>query len=556
MQMDETFDLVVVGSGAAGLTAAVVAAQRGLSVLLVEKGTRFGGTTARSGSGAWIPNNPHMAPSGFADSVEQAQAYLRALMGDFYDAGKIGAYLRGAPEMVRFLEAHSAVRFENWYSSDYEPWRDGAARGRSIGAVTFDGRRLGKHLALVAPGLSTLTIFGGMQVAYADVARFGAALRNGRDFVYTAARVGRYVGDRIVHGRTTRLVCGNALIAGLLLSAIEKGVTLWRSTPMVRLISEDGAVKGVVVERDGKEHSITARRGVVLASGGYGGNDAMRRAFLPLADAGWSLQPETNTGDGLRAGQQTGGHIVSDNAANGIWAAISTMVDGQGRRLNYPHVFRDRAFPGFVMVDRSGHRFANEGSSYQSLGNVMIQKNIRSAWLICCHAALRTYGMGHVKPMPLPYKPYIRNGYLKTAATIPALAERLGIDPATLAATLDRFNRFAREGQDPDFHKGKDGYSAEQGDPTHRPNPGVGPLESGPFYAVELTPGEFSTINGLETDASARVTGAQGQPVPGLYAIGVDANSLFRGTYPGSGASIGPGMTFGYVAAMHAASRF
>ncbi|MDZ4327672.1 MAG: FAD-dependent oxidoreductase [Pseudomonas sp.] len=552
MNMEQTFDLVVVGSGAAGLTAAVTAAQRGLSVLLVEKGTQFGGTTARSGAGAWIPNNPHMTPSGFSDGLEQADTYLRALMGSYYDADKIKAFLGTAPDMVRFLEAHSAVRFENWYSSDYEPWHAGAARGRSIGAAPFDGRRLGKNLQLVAPGLSTLTIFGGMQVAYADVARFGTALRNPSDFLYTALKVGRYVRDRIVYGRTTRLVGGNALIAGLLLSAIENGVTLWRSTPMRRLSVKDGMVCGIVVERDGQECLVTARRGVVLACGGYGGNEAMRREYLPLADAGCSLQPEINTGDGLHAGRHRGGHIVRDNAANGIWAAISTMVDSKGQRLHYPHVFRDRAFPGFVMVDRTGKRFANEGSSYQSLGNVMIEKNIRSAWLICTHAALRTYGMGHVKPMPLPYKAYIRNGYLKTAATIGELAKLLGIEPAALCATVDRFNGFASQGQDPDFHKGEDGYSAEQGDPAHKPNPGVGPVDSGPFYAVELVPGDFSTINGLETDSSARVLDTQRRAIPGLYAVGVDANSVFRGTYPGSGASIGPGMTFAYIAALHA----
>jgi succinate dehydrogenase/fumarate reductase flavoprotein subunit len=554
MNNENVFDLVVVGSGAAGLTAAVVAAQRGLSVLVVEKAPLVGGTTARSGSGAWIPNNPHMAPSGFSDSVEQADIYLRALMGKYYDAQKIGAYLRHAPDMVRFLEAHSEMRFENWYSSDYEPWHPGAARGRSIGAVTFDGRRLGKHLPFVAPGLDTLTIFGGMQVAYADVAHFGTALRSPRAFAYTAAKVARYIADRVVHGRTTRLVGGNALVARLLLSALEKGVTLWRSAPMVRLVADDAGVQGAVVARDGKVVAVTARRGVVLATGGYGGNDAMRRAFLPLADAGWSLQPETNTGDGIQAGSRAGGNVVGDNAANGIWAAISAMKDAHGRRVLYPHVFRDRAFPGFLMVDKAGRRFVNEGASYQALGNVMIEKDIRSAWLICNHAALRTYGMGHVKPMPLPYKSFIRNGYLKTAATIPVLAERLGIDPATLGATVERFNRYARNGVDPDFHKGGDGYSAEQGDPTHTPNPAVGPVAPGPFYAIELVPGEFSTINGLETDASARVLGVDGRCVPGLYAVGVDANSVFRGTYPGSGASIGPGMTFGYVAALHAAA--
>lgn len=554
MQESDAFDLVVVGSGAAGLTAAVVAAHRGLSVLVVEKAALVGGTTARSGSGSWIPNNPHMAASGLPDSPEKADTYLRGLMGRYYDPDKVGAYLRHAPEVIRWLEANTAVRFQCWFSIDYEPWREGAARGRSIGAVDFDGRRLGRDLATIAPGIPSLTLFGGMQVAYVDVPRFGTALRNPADFAYTASKVARYVRDRALHGGPTRLVCGNALIGALLLTARQKGVTLWRSTPMVRLIVDGGAVRGVVVARDGVERSIGARRGVLLATGGYGGNDAMRRRFLPLADAGWSLQPESNTGDGLLAGEQAGGRVVDDNAANGIWAALSTTVDARGRRDLYPHTFRDRAFPGFVMVDRAGQRFVNEGVSYQALGNVMIAKRMRSAWLICCHESLRRYGMGHVKPMPLPYGPYVRSGYLKTAPTIPALATVLGIDPATLAATVERFNAHASEGRDPDFHKGEDGYSAEQGDPTRKPNPCLGPVAPGPFYAVELVPGEFSTINGLETDACARVLGAAGRPIPGLYAAGVDANSVFRGTYPGSGASVGPAMTFGYVAALHAAA--
>lgn len=553
MAVEEAFDLVVVGSGAAGLTAAVVAVHRGLSVLVVEKAELFGGTTARSGAAAWIPNNPHMAPNGLADSPEQAESYLRDLMGNYYDAGKLGAYLRNAPEMVRMIEANSAVRFDNWHSLDYEPWRKGAARGRSIGAAEFDGRRLGRDLALVSPGISSLTIFGGMQVAYADVAHFGTALRDPRAFTYTARKVGRYISDLLLYGRATRLVGGNALIGALLLTAREKAVTLWRSTPMVRLMIGDGAVRGIVVKRDGEEQFISARRGVVLASGGYGGNDAMRRTFLPLAEAGWSLQPQGNTGDGLTAGEAAGGHIVGDNAANGIWAALSTMMDAHGQRLHHPHIFRDRAFPGFVMVDPTGHRFVNEGASYQDLGNVMIRKDIHSAWLICGHEALRQYGMGHVKPSPLPYKSYIRNGYLKTGATIPALAEQLGIAAGVLSATVERFNRLARDGRDTDFHKGEDRYSADQGDPAHKPDPTLGPVETGPFYAVEIKPGEFSTINGLETDASARVIGPGGRPVPGLYAIGVDANSVFRGTYPGGGASIGPAMTFGYIAALHAA---
>ncbi len=554
MDEESTFDLVVVGSGAAGLTAAVVAAHRGLSVLVIEKAETFGGTTARSGAVAWIPNNPHMAAAGLPDSPEQADDYLRDLMGSFYDEAKIGAFLKHGPDMVSMMETHSALRFDNWHSLDYEPNRKGAARGRSIGAAEFDGRRLGKDLARISPGLPSLTIFGGMQVAYADVAHFGTALRNRAAFLYTARKVGRYIRDLLRHGRPTRLVGGNALIGALLFTARKKGVTLWQSAPMQRLHIEGRAVRGVILCQNGKERLVLARRGVILASGGYGGNEAMRHTFLPLTVPGYTLQPGTNVGDGLMAGEQVGGQIVPNNVANGIWAALSTMEDRRGNPLHHPHIFRDRAFPGFLMIDPTGRRFVNEGTSYQDLGNVMIRRNMRSAWIICCHDALRTYGLGHVKPAPLPYKNYIRNGYLKTAPTIAALVDQLGINATIFAETIDRFNIFARIGQDPDFHKGEDAYTVEQGDSMHYPNPAVGPVEPGPFYAVEVRLGEFCTVNGLETDSSARVLDAEARPVAGLYAVGIDANSLFRGAYPGGGASIGPSMTFAYIAAMDAAN--
>jgi succinate dehydrogenase/fumarate reductase flavoprotein subunit len=555
MQMDNPeFDLVVVGSGAAGLTAAVVAAHRGLSVLLVEKAAHFGGTSAMSGGAAWIPNNPQMGASGLSDSREQAETYLQGVIGDYFDAEKVGAFLRAGPEMVGFLEANTAVHFENWQSIDQQPWHNGAARGRTIGISTFDGRRLGATQALIAPDLPAHTIFGGMQVSYADLGHFVAALHNARDFLYTGLKIGRYAYDRVRHGRSTRLVGGRSLIASLLYSALAKKVTLWRSAPMLRLSMEGGRVIGIVIERGGQEQAVTARRGVVLASGGYGRNQAMRKQYLPRADPAWSLQPDTNVGDGIDAGKRAGGKIVRDNAANATWAAISVMHGADGGRLSYPHDLRDRAFPGFMMIDPDGRRFVNEGTSSQLLGNAMIERGLDSAWLICDHIALRRYGVGHVKPMPMPYKSYVANGYLKSATSIVGLAELLGMDGPTLSATTERFNMFAREGLDADFCKGEDGFSAEQGDPQHQPSPSLGPIEQGPFYAVQLYLGDFATSNGLETDASARVLDISNQPIPGLYAVGNDENSVFRGTYPGGGASIGPAMTFGYVAALDASA--
>ena len=547
-----TTDLLIIGSGATGLTAAVVAAHHGSSVLVVEKEPVIGGTSALSGAAAWIPNNPHMAPNGLDDSPEQARQYIKSIMGNYFDAAKTDAFLKSGPEMIDFMETNSAVKFDNWHSLDYEPWRDGAARGRTVGGAIFDGRRLSaEDLAAIAPNLPALTIFNGMQIAFADVPQFANVLRSFQNFRYTAGKVARYFRDRLVHGRTTRLPGGTGLVAALLLSAREKGVAIWPASPMQRLITDDHGVCGAIIHKDNEEVEVFARRGVILASGGYGANEAMRRTYLPLADAGWSLQPKGNVGDGIKSGEKAGGHLITDNASNAIWAAISSMHEN-GRRHDYVHNLRDRAFPGFLMVDQTGHRFVNEGVSYQALGNVMNEKELGSVWLICDHASLRRYGMGHAKPSPLPYQRYVRNGYLNVGRTVEALAKRIGLEPDVLARTVERFNRYAEVGEDPDFHKGEDDYTAAQGDLEHQPNPALGPLRAGPYYAVELVRGEFCTVNGLQTDPSARVVSRDGSPIPGLYAIGIDANSIFRGTYPGGGSSIGPGMTFAYIAATDA----
>jgi succinate dehydrogenase/fumarate reductase flavoprotein subunit len=293
------YDVIVVGSGAAGLTAAIVAAKANLRVLLIEKTPYFGGTTALSGGGVWIPNNPHMADNGLDDSFEKADQYLRNVMGNFYDARKIGAFLRNGPDMVRFMEANSWVRFAGGATSDYEPWQEGASFGRTMGTPSYDGRKLGKDFALLRPALDQLGAFGGMQIGSEDISYFANVLRSPKAFVYSGLKFFRYISDRIFHGRATRVVNGNALAAELIHSARDSGVTLWNASPLKKLLVEDGAVHGVVVSRNGCDQTVRASRGVILASGGYGANQAMRRENVPLADDGWSLQPEGNEGDGI-----------------------------------------------------------------------------------------------------------------------------------------------------------------------------------------------------------------------------------------------------------------
>jgi succinate dehydrogenase/fumarate reductase flavoprotein subunit len=279
----------------------------------------------------------------------------------------------------------------------------------------------------------------------------------------------------------------------------------------------------------------------------------MRRENVPMADAGWSLQPEGNNGDGIRLGQQAGGMFVRENIENGIWAPMSSMIAKNGQRVNFSHIMLDRHRPGFIVVDQHGRRFVNEGSSYQAFGKAMHEKGIGSAWLIGTHKAIRRHSMGLAKAAPLPLRSYLANGYLKKASSIGELAKKIGLDPQVLIKTVETFNRYADNGKDLDFRRGEDGYSAIQGDPENKPNPSMGALRKGPFYAIELHPGELSTLNGLATNEHAQVLTETGDVVNGLYAVGVDANSVFSGAYPGGGASLGPTMTFAYIAANHIA---
>lgn len=546
-------DIIVVGSGAAGLTAAIVAAESKLSVLVLEKTGYFGGTTAVSGGGLWIPCHAHLEGLGLTDSIEHASLYLRALLGDLYDAAKVQAFLENGPEMVRYLEANTEAAFTGAATSDYAPWLAGASTGRTLFTPNFDGRKLGRDLDLLRPALNQFGAFGGMQIGFEDAAYFVNVLHSGKALAYSAQKFVRYLWDRLCYRRATRLVNGNALAARLLLSARQCGVTLWHSVAVGDLLIENGVVRGVVVVKDNQQQTIRAGSAVILASGGYGANQVMRRENMPMADQGWSLQPEGNVGDGIRLGEKAGGMFIRENIANGIWAPMSSWVKKDGTRINFSHIMLDRHYPGFIAVDSHGKRFVNEAASYQAFCDTMHEKKVESAWLLGTHQAIRRHSMGLAKSAPLPIGRYLANGYLKKAASIAELAVVLGIEPMVLTNTVERFNRFADDGHDLDFKRGEDAYSIGQSDPEHKPNPSLGALRTGPFYAIKLYPGELSTTNGLNTNEYAQVLGHDNRVIPGLYAVGVDANSVFRGAYPGGGASLGPGMTFGYIAARHIA---
>jgi succinate dehydrogenase/fumarate reductase flavoprotein subunit len=435
----------------------------------------------------------------------------------------------------------------------------GQQGGRSMVARPFDGRQLGQRIKQLAPPLPELTVFGMMLGSGKEIWHFMRVFRSFESFRYVTKRLSRHFLDVLRHGRGMTLTNGNALAGRLHKAAMDLNIPLWLSTKARELIIEDGAVRGVVVERDGKLLNVRARKGVVLACGGFPHDIDRRRQLFPHAPTGkehYSPSPTANTGDGLRLGESAGGWVdgTIPNAAAWVPASVTTRPDGTKGVM--PH-FIDRAKPGVIAVTQQGRRFTNEANSYHDFIQDMVaackgQKEV-SSWLICDHPTLRTYGLGCVPPFPMPIGRFLRTGYLKRGKTVEELASKINVSPASLRATIDKFNKHAVRGEDPEFGKGSKAYNRYQGDALHQPNPCVGPLENGPFYAIKLVVGDIGTFAGLVTDRNSRVLNGERKPIEGLYAVGNDISSIMGGNYPGAGITLGPALTFGYVTGMYLA---
>lgn len=558
---DTEVDVLVVGSGVGALTAAITAAHGGLRVLVTEKEDCFGGTSARSGGWLWIPGNHLAEAAGVQDDVAQARRYLQALAGPTFDAARVDAFLAGAPRMLRFLEQSAGLGFVLGAGyPDYEGAMPGAAaQGRSLFAAPFDGRRLGAQLQHLARPMRESTFLGIAFNTGPELRHFFRATRSFRSAWFVARRLTQQLIDVAIHGRSVRLVNGNALAAALLRAALDRDITLWRGAPLVELLRAGKRITGALVRRDGRLHRVQARLGVVLGTGGFS-HDAPRVAELfPHVRSGavhGSLTAPGSGGDGIRLATQAGGAFDAAIAHPAAWAPVSVFTRRDGSRGTYFHLI-DRGKPGVIAVSPMGRRFVNESDSYHRFVAAMLTQCQHGqqvyAWLLCDHEALRKYGLGAVRPAPLPIGAYLRSGYLLRAPSIAALAGLLDIDAATLGATVEGFNRAAASGEDPEFGKGSSAYNRMTGDVDHRPNPCLRPLDRGPYYAVKLIPGDLGTFAGLRTDPQARVLTADSSVIPGLYAVGNDAVSVGGGSYPGAGAMLAPAMTFGYLCGLHLA---
>jgi succinate dehydrogenase/fumarate reductase flavoprotein subunit len=557
-----TCDLLVIGSGAAGLSAAVTAAHLGLDAIVIEKETQLGGTSAWSGGWLWIPRNPLAKAAGINEDIEAPRTYLKHELGPHYNAALVDRFLIEGPRMVEFFASQTSLQFidGNAMPDFHDMTPSAGLGGRSVCAAPFDGRRLGARLNDLRPPLAEISPWGMGIASGADLRHFINATSHWASFKHVAGRTLRHWRDLVTKGRGLHLVNGNALVASLLKSADDLGVRILPGTPAKGLLRNSETVIGAMVERRGKPTEIRAKRGVVLACGGFPHDISRKAAMLPHAPTGnehWSAAPKTNTGDGLRLGETVGGHVRSDLAGAAALCPVSLVPQPDGSFTHFPHLL-ERAKPGLIAVLPNGRRFTNEADSYQDMTRGLLAATspgqAPEAWLIVDHRFIRRYGLGRVRPRPFPIRPWMANGYVKRGRTLAELAEMTGIDGTGLEQTITAYNTCARQGHDPEFHRGESAYNKIQGEPLHSPNPCVAPITDAPFYAVRIVPGSLGTFAGLTTDDRARVLDAENRPISGLYAVGNDMSSMMGGNYPAGGITLGPGMTFGYVAAHHAAN--
>ncbi|MCA1227625.1 3-oxosteroid 1-dehydrogenase [Saccharopolyspora sp. 6M] len=544
---DERFDVVVVGSGAAGMTAAITAARAGLRAVLVEKAARYGGSTARSGGGLWLPGNAVLARHD--DTPERAAAYLDHIVGDTAPAELRRAFLDHGPAMLDEVLAATPLRLR-WvpgYSDYYPEAPGGRAEGRSVEPKPLDGRLLGDELDRLEPDFTKAP--PNFAVTQADFRRLNLVARHPRG-VLRALRVGtRYLLATLLRKRL--LVRGQALAAALRAGLRDQGVPLWLNTPLLDLLHEDGRVTGVLVRRDGAEVALRARRGVLLAAGGFERDAEMRRRHqrAPIG-ADWTVGPAANTGDAIRAAQRIGADV--DLMDDAWWGPSIPLTGGPWFCL------AERTLPGCILVNGDGERFVNEAAPYVDAVHAMYgpgdgpARNIPT-WLIADQRYRNRYpfaGLGPRRPFP---RRWYDAGAVHRADTLAELAAAIDVPAEPLRGTVERFNAHARTGEDTDFGRGRSAYDRYYGDPTNRPNPCLAELTTAPYYAVRIVPGDLGTKGGLRTDARARVLRTDDAPIPGLYAAGNTAAAAMGRTYAGPGATLGPAMTFGHLAALHMA---
>ncbi len=544
---DHEVGFLVVGSGAGGLTGALAAADRGLDTLVIEKASVFGGSTALSGGGIWVPNNPTLLREGLGDSRADVRAYLDAVVGDRVPSANLDAFIDAGPRMLQFLETSPHLRFQ-WCTgySDYHPEAPGGRpAGRSIEPLPVNLKELGPDEHLLRP--AALATPPGLFITSKDFVQLNMVTRTWKAR-WTALLTGLRAVKAILLRRHMDTL-GRALIARLRLALRDAGVPLWLDTPLRSLITdESGAVIGVLAEREGREFRIRARHGVLLATGGFEYNQAMRKQYLPEGGRdNFSAASADNTGDGIIAGEKVGAAV--DLMDDAWWMPSFQRPEGINQVL-----VSERSIPRSIIVDSTGKRFTNEASPYVTFVHAQLAGSHDPAWLVFDAKAKSRYPIGGIVPGQKFPDTWLNSGLVQVSDTVEGLAAAIGVAPESLRDTVARFNGFARDGHDADFGRGVSAYDNYYGDPTLS-TPALDEIDKGPYYALRVRIGDLGTKGGLVYNADAQVLRADGSVIPGLYAAGNTSAAVMGNDYAGAGATIGPAMVFGYLGARHAAGE-
>ena len=551
MQWDREADVLVFGAGMGGMCAALFASLEGLDVLLCEKTDQVGGTTATSAGTVWIPRSNQSRRDGVPDNIDDARRFLAAEIGA--RAGSLReAFLAAGPAALDYLETRTEVKFRAPpRHPDYHSNQPGRAiAGRALAPLPFDGRLLGKDFERVRPPIAPFMVLGGMMVGKDDIPVLLKPFASWGAFAAAAKLLLRHAADRLRYRRGTRLVMGNALVARLFYSLTRQNVPIVFGAKLIELARNGDRIEGAIVDIGDKRQSIRARRGVILATGGFAPNETLRAEFaIPAAHSNAFAGA---SGDGFTAARAVGAAVDAEHTNPAFYFPSSLH-----KETVYPHILLDRAKPGLIAVNKDGRRFVNESDSYHDFVEAMLRTNEATpsipAWLICDRTFIRDYGIGLVHPGAgrRALARYIADNYLHRAGTLMELAQRIGVDGKNLVRTVQEHNRYAETGVDEAFGKGGTEYNQFNGDPANKPNPCLRPIVEPPYFAVAVYPSTMGTTVGLSTDGDARVLDERGAPIAGLYAVGNDMASLFRGVYVGPGITLGPALVFAYRAVVH-----
>jgi 3-oxosteroid 1-dehydrogenase len=559
---DHEVDVLVVGSGGGGMTAALKANATGLDTLIVEKSAQFGGSTALSGGGIWVPGAPSQRRAGYQPSPDDVLTYLKAITGGLVTDARLRRYVEAAPEMMDFLEESSPWFEFVWkpgYADYYPELPGGSERGSTINVPEIDLRVLGDEERNLLTPLALAP--RGIWFAPKDLRLFYQVRQNWRGKAVLLKLIWRMVRAHVFGDRMAAI--GQSLMARMRLALQEHDIPLWLGAPMTELITDvDGRVVGAVVERGGAPQRIGARHGVILASGGFDHDMAWRREHLPELESDWSFGNPASMGDGIRAGEKVG---ASTDLLDEAW--WFPAICWPGGRLQF--MLNERMMPSQFVVNGDGKRFVNEAAPYMDFAHAMIDGQRTGVthvpcWLVTDIGSFHRYVVAGHLPIPkVPFAPvltgrkvpraWLDSGVVKQGNSFEELAAEIGVPADQLRKTADRFNELARTGHDDDFNRGDSAYDNYYGDPT-LPNPNLHPLGKGPYYAFQIILGDLGTSGGLRTDEFARVLRDDDTTIDGLYATGNATAAVMGRSYAGAGATIGPAMTFGYVAAQHIGS--